>query len=326
MLSCDGISSAAYGSEEILRALLPFFGLVAFTLVLPMTLVILFGIALVVLSYAEVLEDLGDGTLPGPPPNYGRRSVIVLIDRLDLAALAALRYANSLRPTKFRAVHFVLDGARADRLREAWVRARLDVPLDLVDCADRRLAQAAAELAAAEAGRDDTHVTVVLPRRGYSLLARRLLHDHTADKIAHAVSRIPDSAATIIPFDVQHAVNALGRGKPHSPRLHLAAPLADAAVQAHDRPAVPPGAVPIGSLAQADRSTVEGRVHRDVSLCWSWVNDPGDHPTISCAPRTTGRPRAPQSLVPPAADLASMPRWSRNCAAVQLRFPDAQIT
>ena len=35
VLSCDGLSSAAYGTEEILRALLPFFGLAAFSLVLP---------------------------------------------------------------------------------------------------------------------------------------------------------------------------------------------------------------------------------------------------------------------------------------------------
>jgi hypothetical protein len=43
VLSCDGLSSAAYGTQEILRALLPFFGLAAFSLVLPMTLVVLAG-------------------------------------------------------------------------------------------------------------------------------------------------------------------------------------------------------------------------------------------------------------------------------------------
>jgi hypothetical protein len=53
VLSCDGLSSAAYGTEEILYALLPFFGLAAFTLVLPMTLLVLFGVVLVVLSYRE---------------------------------------------------------------------------------------------------------------------------------------------------------------------------------------------------------------------------------------------------------------------------------
>ena len=56
VLSCDGISSANYGSELILHELLPFFGLAAFTLLLPMTGVILAGVAFVVLSYREVVK------------------------------------------------------------------------------------------------------------------------------------------------------------------------------------------------------------------------------------------------------------------------------
>ena len=55
VLSPDGISSSAYGSEEILIALLPLAGLAAFTIILPMTLVILVVMALVVLSYREVV-------------------------------------------------------------------------------------------------------------------------------------------------------------------------------------------------------------------------------------------------------------------------------
>src|ERR1700689_2423343 len=39
VLSPDGISSSAYGTEEILIALLPVAGLAAFTLILPLTLV-----------------------------------------------------------------------------------------------------------------------------------------------------------------------------------------------------------------------------------------------------------------------------------------------
>src|ERR1700759_1369960 len=55
VLSPDGISSSAYGTEEILIALLPAAGLAAFNLILPMTLVILFVMVLVVLSYREVV-------------------------------------------------------------------------------------------------------------------------------------------------------------------------------------------------------------------------------------------------------------------------------
>src|ERR1700734_1996553 len=55
VLSPDGISSSAYGTEEILIALLPIAGLAAFTLILPLTLVILLGMTPVVLSYREVV-------------------------------------------------------------------------------------------------------------------------------------------------------------------------------------------------------------------------------------------------------------------------------
>src|SRR6202046_1656528 len=55
VLSPDGISSSAYGTEEILIALLPMAGLAAFALILPMTLVILLVMMLVVLSYREVV-------------------------------------------------------------------------------------------------------------------------------------------------------------------------------------------------------------------------------------------------------------------------------
>src|SRR5215470_6054660 len=54
VLSPDGISSSAYGTEEILIELLPYFGLFAFTLILPFTLVILLVMLLVILSYREV--------------------------------------------------------------------------------------------------------------------------------------------------------------------------------------------------------------------------------------------------------------------------------
>src|SRR6202161_1343055 len=55
VLSPDGISSSAYGTEEILIALVPTVGLAAFTLILPLTLVILLVMTLVVLSYREVV-------------------------------------------------------------------------------------------------------------------------------------------------------------------------------------------------------------------------------------------------------------------------------
>ncbi len=156
----------------------------------------------------EVLNTIA-GSQPPPPPTYSRRTVFVFVDSFDLATLAALRYARSLRPTTLRAVHFVIDSARAEMLRQQWIRADRGVVLDFIDVPDRRLVRAAAELVSDEVSVPGTHVTVILPRRSFSPLLGRFLHDRTADKIAGAVSRIPRSAATIIPFDVQSRVELL---------------------------------------------------------------------------------------------------------------------
>jgi amino acid transporter len=158
---------------------------------------------------AQVLEQIGTRAKPPEPPTYSRRTVFVFVDNFDLATIAALRYARSLRPTTLHAVHFVIDNARADILRQDWVRANTGIVLDFVDCPDRRLARCAAELVSAEAELPGVGVTAILPRRGYSPLLGRLLHDRTADKIAAVVSRIPHAAATIVPFDVGNRVQAL---------------------------------------------------------------------------------------------------------------------
>jgi amino acid transporter len=158
---------------------------------------------------AEVLERVGSRPKPREQPNYPRRTVYLLVDSFDLATMAAVRYARSLRPTTLRAVHFVIDTDQANQLREEWMRGERDIVLDFVDTPDRRLTRAAAELVSGEAAVPGTHVTAVLPRRSYSPLLGRLLHDRTADKIAAVVSNIPNAAATIVPFDVRSRLEVL---------------------------------------------------------------------------------------------------------------------
>jgi hypothetical protein len=52
----------------------------------------------------------------------------------------------------------------------------------------------------------DSKVTVLLPRRTFSPLLGRLLHDRTADKMARAVSRITGATAIIVPYDVESRI------------------------------------------------------------------------------------------------------------------------
>jgi amino acid transporter len=230
---------------------------------------------------AEVLENIGDRRAAGTPPrqpNYSRRVVLIFVDDVDLATFAAIRYARGLRPTTMRAVHFVIDSAQAEKLRENWVRFGQDIPLEMIDTPDRRLLRAAVELVSNEAAHKGTNVTVVLPRRSFSPLFGRLLHDRTADKIAAIVSQVPNSAATIIPFDVErrvqvlhdrHAARVKGNGareeSERSVRTKVKSPTTGAAAAAQDGSgALPPaprdGVTPIGALGAPGKATVEGRV------------------------------------------------------------------
>jgi len=191
-------------------------------------------------------------------PNYSRRVVLLLVDDYDLATIAALKYARSLRPTVLRAVHFSLDSARAEQLRLRWIDAGTGIPLELADCPDRRLAHAAARLATSLTAAAGTHVTVVLPRRSYPPLAGRLLHDHTADRIARDVSRVPDATATIVPFDVTHRVEA---AQAKRSRAAVAAARRPGRLDDYEWPEPPAGTDPIGSLRQPGQATVQGRLH-----------------------------------------------------------------
>jgi len=197
---------------------------------------------------ASVLDRIERGGAPPEPPTYSRRSVYVFLDDYDLAAIAALRYARSLRPTALRAVHFVIDNVQADKLRREWLRANPGIPLDFVDCPDRRLAAAAANLACAEATLPGVGVTAILPRRSFAPVVGRLLHDRTADKMAAAISRIPHAVATIVPFDVRSRVESLSSKAPAG-RAGAGADSATAVAAADADEAGPEGAAVIPERA-----------------------------------------------------------------------------
>jgi|TARA_B110000503_G_scaffold48254_1_gene78620 amino acid transporter len=133
-----------------------------------------------------------------------RHNVSVLIDKVDLATVGAIRYARSLKPRELTAVHFVIDDRQAEEIRKAWASSEAldDVTLELIDCPDRRLANSALDYAIRMTERNDVELTLLLPRRSYSGFLGRLLHDQTAEEIAAPISQLQRVVATIVPFDV----------------------------------------------------------------------------------------------------------------------------
>jgi amino acid transporter len=138
---------------------------------------------------------------------YARLRVFVFVDTVDLAEVEALRYGKGLHADELTAVHFVVDADHSAKLQERWQHFEHDTQLRVIDCPDRHLSRAAQELVL-QVKRDhpETKVTVLLPRRTYSAMLGRLLHDRTADKMARAVSRIPGATAIIVPYDVESRI------------------------------------------------------------------------------------------------------------------------
>ncbi len=140
-------------------------------------------------------------------PVLRRHVVLVLVDRLDLATARAIQYGRTLNPDELRAVHFMIDSRAARHLEQGWGRLGLSqLPLDIIDCPDRRLGRASLELVAETVAGGQTEVTVILPWRAYSRSWSRLLHDRTAERIAEVVGELPHANATIVPFHLERAM------------------------------------------------------------------------------------------------------------------------
>ena len=159
--------------------------------------------------YREEQKALSLNTGGEGNTNITRHDVAVLIDNVDIATIGAVRYARSLKPRKLTAIHFVIDDLRAERIKNEWAKtSALDgVSLELIDCPDRRLPKAAIDYSIRSTQSIDVELTLLLPRRSYSQLLGRLLHDQTGEEIARAISKLPRVVATIIPFDVEKIID-----------------------------------------------------------------------------------------------------------------------
>jgi amino acid transporter len=201
---------------------------------------------------------------------YARHRVFVFVNSVDLAVIEALRYGRGLRADELIAVHFMVDAAYAAQLRKRWDHFELDTRLRVVDCPDRRITRAA-QLFVAKARDElrDTNVTVLLPRRTYAPLIGRLLHDRTADKIARAVSLIPDAAATIVPYDVQSRIQ---EAYPERFEQKVTRELdkveawvsrgEDQDIEAYEHPDPSRSVITVAGLIPGQRATFEGRVNQ----------------------------------------------------------------
>ena len=200
--------------------------------------------------------------------SIARHDVTVLIDSIDIATIATVRYARSLKPRNLHAVHFVLDDRKAEEIFDKWSSnpAFDDIALELIDCPDRRLANAAVDYAIKSTQQKDVELTLLLPRRAYSRFLGRLLHDQSAEQIARPISEIPRVVATIVPFDVERILKGqMSEIEKREPEKIQQAPsparaqsnwLQSSEVVSHYQESM----MPIGNIAWRKRAHVAGKV------------------------------------------------------------------
>jgi hypothetical protein len=198
-----------------------------------------------------------------------------------MATARAIQYARTLHPDEIRAVHFLLDDREAAALEAEWGRLGLaGLPLDVIECEDRRLTRAALELAAETVADNTTELTMLLPRRGFEAGWHRLLHDGTADRIAASVSQLPHVNVSVVPYQLTGGWlsrrREWGRGrapKPGAePATRTAKATARAAERVAEREAARPafdraafgergrGTIPIGTAQWRTRVRVAGKI------------------------------------------------------------------
>jgi amino acid transporter len=240
--------------------------------------IMVYGLTRLNKQYSAEAEELEhDAPAAALSPILPRHVVMVFIDNLDLASARAIQYARSLSPDEVRVVHFVVDAHHAAALSEEWSRLGLSrLPLELIDCPDRRIPRAAVELTAEVLSTCDTEVTVLLPHVVHSRMWHRLLHDRTSDAIAAVVGDLPHANVTLVPYHLG-SIRQLEEQTEARRRRRVAKAKATSRIASHGVEAVitpeevPEGAVPIGSVRARQRARVAGRIKSVRVQPWSGV-------------------------------------------------------
>ena len=158
---------------------------------------------------------------------------------------------------------------RAEQIKKDWMSNHGvdDVPIEFIDCPDRRLPNAALDYAIRHTQKADVELTLLLPRRAYRGFIGRLLHDQTAEEIARPISQLPRVVATIVPFDINKMISGKATIQ-HAPETSEVTTTPEIPARAQSAWTVPTGpishyeekVVPIGKITWRKRAHVSGHV------------------------------------------------------------------
>ena len=146
------------------------------------------------------------GTSLSRRPGWGgplrRVEAIVLVSEVTGPTLRAVRYACTISPGAVRALHVEIEPEQRARVEEAWARAQVQVPLDVVESPYRDLTATVLQYLDREAHRapQGTLINVIIPEFVVPSPLGRLLHNQSALWIRTALYGDTRVAVTSVPW------------------------------------------------------------------------------------------------------------------------------
>jgi hypothetical protein len=142
-------------------------------------------------------------------------TVVVLVGSLHRGAMEALAYAKSLAPNHLVAVTIVSDESEQERIEQAWVERRIDVPLEIVHSPYRELSRPIMRfIDELDARYDNDIVTVVIPEFVVTSWWAHVLHNQSALFLKGRLLFRKGTIVTSVPY---HIDDELPSGGPSSP-------------------------------------------------------------------------------------------------------------
>jgi hypothetical protein len=135
-----------------------------------------------------------------PARNYA----VVLVSSVHNAALQAIEYAETMRPTDLRAVTFGLDPEEVERLGNQWIEAEIPHPLEVEDVPYRDIGSALKQyIRQFSADGVERVVTLVIPEFVVSKRRHQLLHGQTALIIKRHMLFEPGVVLVSVPYHME---------------------------------------------------------------------------------------------------------------------------
>ncbi len=136
------------------------------------------------------------GQISSPPDRVAAR---VLVSGVHAASLRAVNYVRSLGLPDSGAVFFAFDAGEAERVRDEWRRAGVDLPLEVIEAPFRDLGDPLLGYLEPLTADPETRVSVIMPELVFGG-PRQLLHNQRALYIKRILLFEPGVYLSSVPY------------------------------------------------------------------------------------------------------------------------------